>query len=117
MENSILVHFLPKIEKLNAIYANIISNKRLNYEEQRFITLYYEQYSNIVLFDMTLVQINVSGRKERYISVIKNVHDEISSNIQLYSSNEKYLNAIDVHKICEEKISISQKQIKAQLNV
>ena len=104
MENSMLVDLLPEIEKLNAIYANITDNKRLNYKEQRFITAYYAQYMDIVLFDKALVRIIVSGQKEHYISVISNVRDEIYRNIQLYSSNEKYLNEIDIHKICEEKI-------------
>lgn len=111
---TLLTELLPQYRHLNAVYSEIIKKSDLDYDNQRFVTDFYQEYKNIRAFDQMLINLILLTDKEKQLLLMQSLNAEINKNIDFYNDNTDFLINIDTHKICIQEPKQFDNAIKHQ---
>lgn len=109
-----ITDFLPQYRELNALFTNVVSRGTVNYSEQKVITDFYRQSSDVKVFEKIILDIVLEKDKPTCTLLLSGIKTEVENNIRLYESAKESLNAISTLKICREEVSRGDYVIKAQ---
>lgn len=91
--------FLPKYRELNGIISNIIQNNGVSYQEQKTITEFYSQYSDVKIFEQMILNIVQKQDVQTYSLLLSGIKSTIVKNIDTYTSASDLLKKIDITQI------------------
>ncbi len=94
-----IITFLPKYRELNDIISNAIKNNEVSYPEQKTITEFYNQYSDVKIFEQMILEALQKQEAQVYSLLSSGIRGTIINNIDLYTSASDRLNKIDITQI------------------
>lgn len=110
-----IIDFLPQYRELNTLFTNVVSSGIVRYNEQKVITSFYRQHSDIKEFEKMILDIVIEKDKYICILLLSGIKIEVENNIRLYESGKESLNAINTLEVCRKEASRYDYAIKAQL--
>ena len=112
--NTLLTELLPQYRHLNTVYSEVIQKSDLSYDNQCFITDFYQKYKDTRLFEQAMINLILSTNREKHLPLIQSLNAEVSKNLDFYNDNTDFLTNIDTHKICTQEPKQFDKTIKYQ---
>ncbi|WP_337040186.1 hypothetical protein [Elizabethkingia anophelis] len=109
--------FLPKYRELNDIISNAIKNNKVSYQEQKTITEFYNQYSDVKIFEQMILEALQKQEAQVYSVLSSGIRGTIVNNIDLYTSASDKLNKIDITQIYHNKNKWLHEVIDEQMKI
>lgn len=97
-----ITEIIPQYGKLNKIYEEIQINQNINYQQQQFITSFYEQIKNIQEIEASVIKLILVAVSGRYSVVLNSLRLEIETNISIYLANQLLFDNINTEKVCQQ---------------
>ena len=116
MELSITEH-IPAIRELNNIYASIITEGKISYSQQVFITEYYNSYKNFEAVENMILRLFMNTDKDKFELLLSVLADDVSKNLYLYHVTPSLWQELDIDKICRRKGAFYENAIRLQTNI
>lgn len=116
MELSITEH-IPAIRELNNIYACIITEGKISYSQQVFITEYYNSYKNFEAVENMILRLFMNTDKDKFELLLSVLADDVSKNLYLYHVTPSLWQELDIDKICRRKGAFYENAIRLQTNI
>jgi len=92
---------IPKYKILNETYTKIIQNQKLDFKDQRYIYDFHEQFKDLQLFESTIIELIKSLETEKLELLLRNLNEEINTNISLYNENKSFFDNINLNEVCK----------------
>lgn len=109
--------FLPRYREVNDIIAKIIKDNWIGYKEQITITEFYNDYSDVKIFEQMILNVVQKYDLQTYSLLFSNIMNTNKKNIDLYTSASEILNKIDITDIYNRKNKWSNEIIDRQLKI
>jgi len=109
--------FLPRYREVNDIIAKIIKDNWIGYKEQITITEFYNEYSDVKIFEQMILNVVQKYDLQTYSLLFSNIMNTNKKNIDLYISASEILNKIDITDIYNRKNKWSNEIIDRQLKM
>lgn len=94
----VLNELIPEYNFLNKIYTNIINKKSISFDEQQFITDFFNKYSNSIEFESSIIN---SIQESKDLGVLfKSLYCEIEICIETYKKDKLFFDEINTKEIC-----------------
>lgn len=110
-----ITDFLPQYRELNTLFTNVVSSNAISYGEQKVITLFYRQFSEVKLFEKMILDIILEKDKPTCTLLLSSIKTEVENNIRLYESAKDLLDSIDTMRICTSEVKRYDPTINYQL--
>ncbi len=110
-----ITDFLPQYRELNALFTNVVSRGTINYSEQKMITDFYRQSSDVKVFEKIILDIVLEKDKSTCTLLLSGIKTEVQNNIRLYESAKDLLDSIDTMRICSSEVKRYDPTINYQL--
>lgn len=78
---------IPLYGELNRIYSDIIANRDFSFEKLKFITQFWQQYSDTKIFEAAILELVLDRPREQYILILQSLKTEIEKNILAYETH------------------------------
>jgi hypothetical protein len=112
---SILIVLLPKYRLLNSLYQQTVDDLKLSYDNQLYITDFYNEFDDKQASEKAILNILLSAGKEKSIPIITNLRTEIYKNIDTYTANKDFFDGIDTINVCAKRHNPLHIEIERQL--
>ncbi len=109
--------FLPKYRELNDIISNVIKNNGITYQDQKTITEFYNQYSDVKIFEQMILNIIQNKESQTYSLLLPSIKSIIAKNINTYTSASDQLNTIDIAQIYTRQNKWTNEIIDRQIKI
>ena len=106
---------IPLYGELNRIYRDYIDNHAFSFDRQKFISDFYQQYSDIKSFESAILELVLDRQKEQYTLILNSLKTEIEKSIQAYETRPLSDSAIE--RVCYQYMERYSLEIEAQLDV
>lgn len=74
---------IPRYGELNRIYRDYIDNHVFSFDRQKFISDFYQQYSDMKSFEAAILELVLDRQKEQYTLILSSLKTEIEKSIRL----------------------------------
>jgi hypothetical protein len=96
----VLNELIPEYNFLNKTYSNIINKKSISFDEQKFITDFFNKFSNSIEFESSIIN---SIQESKDLGVLfKSLYCEIEICIEAYKKNKSFFDTINTKEVCFE---------------
>ena len=106
---------IPRYGELNRIYKDYIDNHVFSFDRQKFISDFYQQYSDMKSFEAAILELVLDRQKEQYTLILSSLKTEIEKSIQAYETHPISDSAIE--RVCCQYMERYSLEIEAQLDV
>ena len=106
---------IPRYGELNRIYRDYIDNHVFSFDRQKFISDFYQQYSDMKSFEAAILELVLDRQKEQYTLILNSLKTEIEKSIQAYETHPISGSAIE--RVCHQHMERYSLEIEAQLDV
>ena len=106
---------IPRYGELNRIYRDYIDNHVFSFDRQKFISDFYQQYSDMKSFEAAILELVLDRQKEQYTLILNSLKTEIEKSIQAYETHPISDSAIE--RVCHQHMERYSLEIEAQLDV
>ena len=106
---------IPRYGELNRIYRDYIDNHAFSFDRQKFISDFYQQYSDTKSFEAAILELVLNRQKEQYTLILSSLKTEIEKSIQAYETYPISDSAIE--RVCYQHMERYSLEIEAQLDV
>ena len=106
---------IPRYGELNRIYRDYIDNHVFSFDRQKFISDFYQQYSDMKSFEAAILELVLDRQKEQYTLILSSLKTEIEKSIQAYETHPISDSAIE--RVCCQYMERYSLEIEAQLDV
>ena len=106
---------IPRYGELNRIYRDYIDNRVFSFDRQKFISDFYQEYSDTKSFEAAILELVLDRQKEQYTLILNSLKTEIEKSIQAYETHPISDSAIE--RACYQHMERYSLEIKAQLDV
>ena len=106
---------IPRYGELNRIYRDYIDNHVFSFDRQKFISDFYQQYSDTKSFEAAILELVLDRQKEQYTLILNSLKTEIEKSIQAYETYPISDSAIEC--VCYQHMERYSLEIEAQLDV
>lgn len=108
---------LPQYTQLNALISKVSDRCSIEFDEQRFVVDFYNQFKDIQPFETMLIDLTIQSDLKRYKTLINSLSTEIQNNIRLIASNKNTLASLNIEKTCDKFANQYETQISDQLHI
>lgn len=112
---TLLTDLLPRYRSVNILYQKIVDQLVLGFEAQCSIIDFYNEFSDIQLFEKEVLNFLLSTDKEKQIHIISNLRTEVGTNLEIYTANKDFFDGIDIIKVCSGRYNPLRSEIDGQL--
>lgn len=112
-----ITEILPRYTRLNVLISEISDSRTVEFEQQRFLTDFHAQFSDIQPFEAMLIELVAQTEAEQSGVLLQSLDKEIQRNIQLISVNKQTLENIDIKQACEKFTKQHDTQIANQIHI
>ena len=74
---------IPRYGELNRIYRDYIDNHVFSFDRQKFISDFYQQYSDMKSFEAAILELVLDRQKEQYTLILNSLKTEIDIPLKL----------------------------------
>ena len=106
---------IPRYGELNRIYRDYIDNHVFSFDRQKFISDFYQQYSDTKSFEATILELVLDRQKEQCTLILNSLKTEIEKSIQAYETHPISDSAIE--RVCYQHMERYSLEIESQLDV
>ena len=106
---------IPRYGELNRIYRDYIDNHAFSFDRQKFISDFYQEYSDTKSFEAAILELVLDRQKEQYTLILNSLKTEIEKSIQAYETHPISDSAIE--RVCYQHMERYSLEIEAQLDV
>ena len=106
---------IPRYGELNRIYRDYIDNHVFSFDRQKFISDFYQQYSDTKSFEATILELVLDRQKEQCTLILNSLKTEIEKSIQAYETHPISDSAIV--RVCYQHMERYSLEIESQLDV
>ena len=106
---------IPRYGELNRIYRDYIDNHVFSFDRQKFISDFYQQYSDTKSFEATILELVLDRQKEQCTLILNSLKTEIEKSIQAYETHPISDSAIEC--VCYQHMERYSLEIESQLDV
>ena len=106
---------IPRYGELNRIYRDYIDNHVFSFDRQKFISDFYQEYSDTKSFEAAILELVLNRQKEQYTLILNSLKAEIEKSIQAYETHPISDSAIE--RVCYQHMERYSLEIEAQLDV
>ena len=106
---------IPRYGELNRIYRDYMDNHAFSFDRQKFISDFYQQYSDTKSFETAILELLLDRQKEQCTLILNSLKTEIEKSIQAYETYPVSDSAIE--RVCYQHMESYSLEIKAQLDV
>ena len=106
---------IPRYGELNRIYRDYIDNHVFSFDRQKFISDFYQQYSDMKSFEAAILELVLNRQKEQYTLILNSLKTEIEKSIQAYETHPISDSAIE--RVCYQHMERYSLEIESQLDV
>ena len=106
---------IPRYGELNRIYRDYIDNHVFSFDRQKFISDFYQQYSDTKSFEAAILELVLDRQKEQYTLILNSLKTEIEKSIQAYETHPISDSAIE--RVCYQHMERYSLEIESQLDV
>lgn len=112
-----ITEILPRYTRLNVLISEISDSHTIEFEQQRFLTDFHTQFSDIQPFETMLIDLVVQTEAEQCGVLLQSLGKEIQRTAQLISVNKQALENIDVKQAYEKFAKQYDTQIANQIHI
>ena len=105
---------IPQYGELNRIYRDYIDNHTFSFDRQKFISDFYQEYSDMKSFEAAILELVLDRQKEQYTLIINSLKTEIEKSIQAYETRP--LSDRVIERACYQHMERYSQEIEAQLD-
>lgn len=109
-----IIDVLPQYNTVNTVYQEIVKARTLSFDEQCQITDFYNWLKNRENFEKSVLNFILSTDKEKQFPIVSMLRTLINNNIELYKSNQNFLDEIDTLAVCSKRPDFLNSQITFQ---
>ena len=106
---------IPLYGELNRIYRDYIDNHAFSFDRQKFISDFYQQYSDTKSFEAVILELVLNRQKEQYTLILNSLKTEIEKSIQTYETHP--ISDSVIERVCYQHMERYSLEIEAQLDV
>ena len=106
---------IPRYGELNRVYRDYIDNHVFSFDRQKFISDFYQEYSDMKSFEAAILELVLDRQKEQYTLILNSLKTEIEKSIQAYETRPISDNAVEY--VCHRHMERYSLEIEAQLKV
>lgn len=108
---------LPQYTQLNSIIGNIVRQNHILFDEQKFVTGFYNQFNDNESFETMLIELMMQADTERRQILMQSLSTEIQHTIQIISGSKETLEKMDIERACHTFANQYNKEITNQLHI
>lgn len=94
----VLNELIPEYNFLNKTYSNIINKKSISFDEQQFITDFFNKFSDSIEFESSIIKIIQESKN--FSVLFKSLYSEIEICIEAYKKNKYFFDTINTKEVC-----------------
>lgn len=106
---------IPRYGELNRIYRDYIDNHVFSFDRQKFISDFYQQYSDTKSFEAAILELVLDKQKEQYTLILNSLKTEIEKSIHAYETHP--ISDSTIERACYRHMERHSLEIEAQLDV
>ena len=113
----LIQNLIPQYGELNRIYSDLVEQYAFSFEKQKFITNFYQRFSDTEAFENAILELVLNKQEGQYTLALRSLKTEIEKNIQLYRIRPVLLRNEYLIQVCYQYADRYNSAIEEQLDV
>ncbi len=93
---------IPRLEELNKICGQVLSNELFDFAQQQFVSEFYRQIEDVPAFEQMVIGLTLEVESERAAVLLNSLAKEVADYIATYTASQSLFNSLDIDAVCRQ---------------
>ncbi len=93
---------IPQFGKLNKICGQVVSGRRFDFAQQKFVSEFYRQIEDVPAFELAVIGLTLDVDAERTAVLLNSLAKEVAEYISTYTANQSLFDSLDIDAVCRQ---------------